>query len=487
MENREEKKQAFNPYLPSYEYVPDGEPRVFGDRVYVYGSHDRFDGPDFCVNDYVCWSALVDDLADWKYEGVIYKASQDARNAKGDMHMCAPDVVQGTDGRYYLYYEFHRLTVTSVAVCDTPAGKYEFYGYIQKPDKTPYGEKKGEVNLFDPGVLVDDDGRVYMYTGFAPLPGWMKAAMGLRGLKIDGGYCIELEKDMVTMKREPVMVLPGPAVTKGTGFEGHGFFEASSIRKMKDTYYLVYSSELSHELCYAVSKRPDRDYKYGGTLVSIGDMGYKGNTEADNYTGNTHGGMAEINGQWYIFYHRQTNRQKCARQGCAEKITVLPDGSIPQAEITSCGLNDGPLEGRGTYEARIACNLSSRKGTFAYLKTREKDREGIHPYFTQSGTDREQDGDQYIANMTDGAWAGFKYFEFTGKEETIEVNVRGTAQGNILVMNDRNKQPVAQIPICPSAAFRFFKGKLSIGAGIYPLFFMYEGKGSFDFDRFQAE
>ena len=31
------KKQAFNPYLPSYEYVPDGEPYVFGGRVYIYG------------------------------------------------------------------------------------------------------------------------------------------------------------------------------------------------------------------------------------------------------------------------------------------------------------------------------------------------------------------------------------------------------------------------------------------------------------------
>ena len=289
-------KQAYNPYLPSFEYVPDGEPRVFGERVYVYGSHDRFDGPDFCVNDYVCWSAPVSDLTDWRYEGVIYRAGQDAKNGKGDMHMCAPDVVQGTDGRYYLYYEFHRLTVTSVVVCDTPAGKYEFYGYIQRPDGTPYGEKKGEVNLFDPGVLVDDDGSVYMYTGFAPLPGWMKLVMNLRGLKIDAGYCIRLDKDMITMKGEPVMVLPGPAMTSGTGFEGHGFFEASSIRKIGDTYYLVYSSELSHELCYAVSKRPDGGFRYGGTLISIGDIGYRGNQTANNYTGNTHGRMAEING-----------------------------------------------------------------------------------------------------------------------------------------------------------------------------------------------
>ena len=47
------KKQAFNPYLPSWEYIPDGEPYVFDDRVYVYGSHDRFNGCTFCLNDYV--------------------------------------------------------------------------------------------------------------------------------------------------------------------------------------------------------------------------------------------------------------------------------------------------------------------------------------------------------------------------------------------------------------------------------------------------
>ncbi len=478
------KHQALNPYLPSYEYVPDGEPRVFGDRLYVYGSHDRFDGPDFCVNDYVCWSAPLDDLGDWRYEGVIYQASQDARNARGNMHMCAPDVVQGPDGRYYLYYEFHRLTVTSVAVCDTPAGKYEFYGYVQRPDGIPYGEKKGEVNLFDPGVLVDDDGKVYMYTGFAPTPGWMKIAMGMRGLKIDAGYCVELEPDMITMKGEPQMVIPGPAITAGTDFEGHGFFEASSIRKIHDTYYLVYSSELSHELCYATSKYPDRGFQYGGTLISIGDIGYQGNTVPNNYTGNTHGGMVEVNGQWYIFYHRQTNRQKCARQGCAEKITIDPDGFISQAETTSCGLNDGPLAGKGSYEARIACNLSSRQGTFPYLRVREKDKKSIHPYFTQSGTDREEKGDQYIANMTDGAWAGFKYFSFDGDETTITVMLRGTAAGTLKVLTKRDGECAAKIEVKPSAGYAAYRAALSVPTGIWPLYFVFEGSGAFDFQQF---
>ena len=67
------KKQVFNPYLPSYEYIPDGEPRVFSGRLYIYGSHDRFNGDVYCANDYVCWSAPEEDLSDWRYEGVIYK------------------------------------------------------------------------------------------------------------------------------------------------------------------------------------------------------------------------------------------------------------------------------------------------------------------------------------------------------------------------------------------------------------------------------
>ena len=58
-------KQAFNPYTPINEYVPDGEPHVFGDRVYIYGSHDKENGDTFCMLDYVTYSAPVDNLRDW--------------------------------------------------------------------------------------------------------------------------------------------------------------------------------------------------------------------------------------------------------------------------------------------------------------------------------------------------------------------------------------------------------------------------------------
>lgn len=293
-------RQAVNPYLPSWEYIPDGEPHVFNGRVYVYGSHDRFNAPIFCVNDYVCWSAPVEDLSEWRYEGVIYRKKQDPKNPLGYHLLFAPDVCQGPDGRYYLYYAFDFLGIMSVAVCDTPAGEYKFLGHIHYADGTLWGRRRGDQLPFDPGVLVDDDGRVWLYSGFynavpAILTGGHK-------LRCDGGTVLELEKDMVTIKTEPRVIFP----KKGPGaFQGHEFFEASSIRKEGKTYIFVYSSRHNHELCYATSQSPDRDFSYGGTLVSQGDIFLDSNLSekhAANYLGNTHGGLLKLEDKWYVFY-----------------------------------------------------------------------------------------------------------------------------------------------------------------------------------------
>ena len=480
------KKQVFNPFLPSWEYVPDGEPHVFGDRLYLYGSHDAFNGSDFCVNDYVCWSAPLDDLSDWRYEGVIYRKEQDPRNKDGKMHMCAPDCVQGPDGRFYLYYQLHALTCTCVAVADTPVGPFEYYGCVHHPDGTPWGEKKGDSFAFDPGVLVDDDGKVYLYVGFSP-EGLFKHVFKLRGNKVDGSVCLELEQDMITVKGGEHPIVPGPVLARGTDYEGHGFFEASSIRKIGGKYFYVYSSILSHELCYAVSDKPTEGFRYGGTLVSIADIGYKGNRTPLNYTGNTHGGMAEVSGQWYIFYHRQTNRIKCSRQACAEKLTILPDGLIPQVEVTSCGLNDGPLTGKGRYEARIACNLGAAVGMVKSDEAKKKDKKKLLPYFTQSGEDREENEDQYIANLRHGSWCGFKYFAFDGSESKLTVTIRGDAAGTLKVYTDRDLPPVAYVPVKPSDDWTSFSGKLTIPAGTASLYFVYEGGGSLDFAAFEIQ
>ena len=207
------KKQVFNPYLPSWEYIPDGEPRVFDGRVYVFGSHDRFNGYAFCLNDYVCWSAPEDNLKQWRYEGVIYRRNQDPKNPEGKYIFQAPDVVKGPDGRYYLYYVMGGFSVVSVAVCDTPAGEYEFYGYVHYADGTLLGEKEGDQPQFDPGVL-EEDGKVYLYTGFCTVI----------DDKVKGATVTVLKEDMLTVSEDPVVLAPGKMTSAGTSFEGHEFF-----------------------------------------------------------------------------------------------------------------------------------------------------------------------------------------------------------------------------------------------------------------------
>lgn len=479
------KKQVFNPYLPSWEYVPDGEPHVFGDRVYVYGSHDRFGAPIFCVNDYVCWSAPTEDLSDWRYEGVIYRKEQDPANWSKMRCLYAPDVTQGPDGRYYLYYAFDFMGRIGVAVCDTPAGAYEFYGHVRFADGHIWGTKSGEPFPFDPGVLTDEDGRVYLYSGFATKVPFV-ASRG-HDLTNEGGVVLELEADMLTIKTGPHLLFP----TKGRpgAFPEHAFFEASSIRKVDGRYCFVYSSEHNHELCYAMSDSPKGPFSYGGTLVDLGDLYLDGNTDethAANYLGNTHGGMLQLGDDWYIFYHRQTNRSSYARQACAEKLQRRPDGSFCQAEVTSCGLNGGPLAGIGKYEARIACNLWAKEGTGRYDCRLPKRKFAKHPYFTQSGKDREAGGDQYIANMQDGAVAGFKYFVL-GEADKIAVEVRGSADGAMQVSADADfSRLLANIEIHGKGdRAEWFCGSLAQKAGNSALFFRYCGTGSIDFLAFE--
>lgn len=242
-----------------------------------------------------------------------------------------------------------------------------------------------------------------------------------------------LESDMVTICRKPKMIVPGIRKAKGTEFEEHPFFEDSSMRKLGNRYYFIYSSHKGHELCYAVSNHPDEGFHSGGALVSNGDIGLPGHSNprtALNFTGNTHGSLLELNGKYYVFYHRQTNRYQFSRQACAEEIKMDEAGHFRQAEMTSCGLNGGPLEGRGKYETRIACNLRKRHGNRFYLCFRQ-----FHPFelcFTQSGKDRENRPDQYIACMGNGDMAGFKYFSFDGADQ-ISISVRGLGKGRMIV------------------------------------------------------
>lgn len=468
--------QAVNPYLPPWEYIPDAEPHVFGDRLYLYGSHDRFDGAGFCRNDYVCWSAPTKDLARWRMEGTIYRKEQDPRNLAGQHFLYAPDVVQGADHRYYLYYSLDCTGILSVAVCDTPAGVYRYYGDVQWPDGTAIGQSSGDIFPFDPSVLREEDGRLFLYVGFAPRDGRVLAGKS----NFEGAYCLELGQNMRTAKSGAALVLPKIGHAAGTGFEGHEFFEASSVRKIKGRYYYVYSSIQSHELCYAISDRPDRGFRFGGTLISNGDVFYRGRKpeQALNYMGNTHGGMVQVKGQWYLFYHRHTNRHCYSRQGCAEKIYFLPDGSIPQVEMTSSGLSAAPLPGKGRYGAYIACNLQSAAGAGFYTDRKEDFR--AHPCFTQEQPDHDGGAGAYIANITDRTRIGYKYFELS-KTGGISLELRGTGCGKIVVKSGREGKTAGTVIVKAEPAYQMFSGTVCFGPQDRELYLRFEGTGSLDF------
>lgn len=461
-------KNALNPYLPSWEYIPDGEPYVFDGRVYVYGSHDLFNGYVFCLGDYVCWSAPVDNLGDWRYEGVIYPKTSDPLNRDGKMCLYAPDVTVGPDGRYYLYYVLDKVSVVSVAVCDTPAGRYEFYGYVHYEDGTRLGEKPGDEPQFDPGVLTEN-GKTYLYTGFC----------GRGDKSRSGAMATVLASDMLTITEAPVFIAPGSEYSAGTGFEGHAFFEAPSIRKIGDTYYFVYSSEVMHELCYATAKSPTEKFTYGGVIVSNCDLHISTYKPADMpaaYGANNHGSIIQILDKWYIFYHRHTNGTWYSRQGCAEEIAVLADGTIPQVEITSCGLNGGPLPGRGEYPAYLACNLFTDTPHMYVGGDR-------YPKVIQDG----RDGDEevgYLANIQNSATAGFKYFSCKGVT-AFALTTRGYAGGTFEVKTAWDGEVLTSFAIPSSNIWERYVSPIQIPDGVQAIYLTYRGHGNISLKSFE--
>ncbi len=485
------KKQVFNPFLPLDEYVPDGEPHVFGDRVYIFGSHDKEGGETYCMLDYVAYSAPINDLSDWRFENVIYRSSQDPSYAYGQTFMYAPDVVKGNDGKYYLYYctagkdgygSF--MGTINVAVCDTPAGKYKFYGYVRHQDGSPMTRY---VN-FDPAVI-NDGGVIRLYYGtqryfFGQSKefelNWLTKNFGRTEEELAsvpesvmGANTAVLDDDMLTVLEGPRHILATDS--KGTDFEEHPFFEASSMRKIGDKYYFIYSSLKSHELCYAISDYPDRDFAYGGTIVSVGDVGLPGITDENpnNVCGNTHGSIEYINGQWYVFYHRHTHKSDYSRQACAEKIFFTSDGQISQVEVTSCGLNDKPLTDKGTYPAIIAANITN--GHMPHMG--DGISKEIFPCIINRGEDR------FISEITEETQVVYKYFDFKDSSY-LGVTLRSDAAGQIRVYNSVADLPLAVINYSKTNDWQEFKTYIQFKKGTHPLILVFEPSGNTEFLEF---
>ena len=426
-----------NPYMPLWEHVPDGEPRVFehnGEkRVYVYGSHD-IERDKYCGRNYVVWSAPVNDLTNWKCHGVSYETHYDSI-------LYAPDVVKKGD-TYYLYAAERCGSLVVVASSKTPWGPFE------NPVETKLG--------FDPGVLVDDDGKVYAYWGGCAAP----------------CYIAELEDDMATIKEGTLVENPlGHSTCPwDPKDDGHislvdAFFEASSPRKVMGKYVYIYSKRYEipvpelgvFEPCngflsYRQSDSPFGPFRDGGDISfnggeilhdseGLGTMTYR--------WGNNHGSIMEIEGKWYVFYHRQTGTDEYSRQAMLEPVDVAMGGdgrlyigdvkylggepvSSKPVEMTSQGAHINGLDARKWISAGYACHLF---GSRHYAN--------IKPVY-----DKNDDISAPIVNITSGTTVGFRYLQFgaaspkqvtivLGKGSELKVNVRlDSYKGRVIASAD---------------------------------------------------
>ncbi len=459
-----------NPYMPLWEHIPDGEPYVFEDpdrpgrlRVYVYGSHDSMIS-GYCGREQVVWSASTDSLTHWRYDGEILSVST---NRDGSLLrpdgladvLYAPDVtlVTHADGTktYYLYpnnQEWGRRGM--VAKAGRPDGPFEVCNWnTDNPNRTD------GILDFDPAVFVDDDGRVYAYWGF------------------ERSYAAEL--DTTTM----ATIKPGTQIVEDmiSGRYQSGqfrFFEASSIRKIKDKYVFIYSRftadgefglpTSNYTLAYAYSDNPLGPFTYGGTIIDARarNIDLDGNIIATaTPDGNTHGSICEINGQWYVFYHRQTGTDEYARQAMVAPIEVnVEEGQggrvyISEGEYTSEGFALDGLNPLERHSAGIACWYTGPRtavhewpnntfyGSYIASDYGTDDRMEA-PYDIRNNTNP-------VVNNTDGSIVGYKYFnlDHLNGPHTPSLHLNLTPEGidgTITIMLDnpwteRGGQPIGNI------------------------------------------
>lgn len=304
---------------------------------------------------------------------------------------------------------------------------------------------------------------------------------------------MELRSDMLTIIGEPTIILPADFNPKRPNY-----WEGPSIRHIGKWYYLVYPATDITGLNYAMSLFPNKGFIHKGPIHSSSDIGLNGRKlmNAAYPMGNSHGGMVCVKGQWYIFDHRRTGKTT-NRQPVAERIEIKEDGSISMVESTSCGLNEGPLRGIGTYPAYIACCLKSR-GIF-----------GLHnpmggPYITQDGPDYEPkepaDGEvnvdtetnapkARICGIKNGCVVGYKYFDLT-ETKHITITARG-GDGIMDILGSEDGQSVGEIRISRhwnNVGTDLNTAKLSQKAGCpasrCPLYLRYKGRGNVELLQF---
>lgn len=353
-----------NPILPKEYYIPDVEARQWEDgKVYLYGSNDICGADYYCSHIYRVFSS--DDMKEWVAHDVSFTGYDRGENrAVVPGILYAPDCIC-IDGEYCLFY-CQENGAEGIAVSESPAG----------PFIRPHVLEYADMTQIDPAAFQDEDGTVYYYWG------QMSARAGI------------LNKEKTGLVKESIVE---GILTE----EEHGFHEGISVRKRNGIYYAVYTDiSRGNATCigYATGTSPLGPFKKQGIIID--------NTACDPSSWNNHGSIAEINGKWYVFYHRSTHNSRFSRRVCAEPIDFDANGRIKEVEMTTQG-TEGPMNTRKLMEASNACLLSGE----VYIDTDENKNE-------------------FLGHMKEGDWACYKYYNFQGDESEIlmEATVGGASE-----------------------------------------------------------
>ena len=463
-----------NPYLPLWEHLPDGEPRVFEDpdqpgkyRAYIIGSHD-LNYSQYCGPDIRMWSAPVEDLSQWRDEGPIFTWFV---NGQWDT-MFAPDLVEVKDRQtgkktYWLYpHSRGWQRIAMVCKSDRPNGPFT------PVNLTADGTKclPGSLIDFDPSVFIENitdkkdpdyekGFRAYVFYGFQHSTACeldQETMYSMRPGTELHDYFIPASASYGKV-RDPEGT-QYPALYKGQDPGDFNFFEASSIRQIGNKYIMVFSGysgpdyglgSTNSALRYAYGDSPLGPWRSGGVLVD--SRGVVPNEDGSklittNAAHNTHGSLQEINGQWYVFYHRPPRGFGNARQSMVAPVKITWDkkpvaqggkvrivGYDPYvkgnewtakasdgteytgAEVTSEGFQIFCLPPYQYYSAGLACYLAG-PGSNNWMQDN-------HDVWNNS---------MDLAGIQNGGIIGFKYFGFGGlaKDERGVKAFSGTKAGD---------------------------------------------------------
>lgn len=468
-------QSAGNPYLPLWEHLPDGEPRVFEDpdnpgkyRAYIIGSHDvRFGS--YCGPDIRMWSAPVENLSEWRDEGPIF-----TYNIEGQWDvMYAPDLVEvkrknGTKEYYLFPHSRGRNREAMVCKGTRPDGPFTPINLNEDGTRTVPGSILG----FDPAVYIEyvtDPKDPDFEIGFRAYGFWGFQRSNAAQLDQNTLYSVRPGTEIVNFMipasaRYGVIKDPQgtvyPNVYADQDLGTFNFFEASSIRKVGNKYITVFSGYSGPEygvgssnstLRYAVADSPLGPWKSGGVLVDsrapvLNQDGSK--IETTNSGHNTHGSIQEINGQWYVFYHRPPRGFGFARQAMVAPVTIQWD----EKPVAQGGT--AVIRGYDPYAKDQIWTAKDNQGT--EYKGAEVTSEGFHIYGLDpyqyysagytcylSDTRLQQDSwdiwDNHmpIINMQNGSIAGFKYFGFAGLDKDTKglKAFEGAKKGNKTAFN----------------------------------------------------